>query len=367
MKKHTSEQWVQTLPSKANGRTDYYLNKAEKDGGWLDLVRLEPLALLHEPLFRSAEILHLHNLHGGYFSYAALPALAKGKKVVWTLHDEHIYTGHCAVTLGCDRWKTGCGLCPHLDTYPAVITDRTSELLSLKKACFEKTDPHLVCPSQWLANRVRLAFPEKENISVIPNGIDTEVFRPLDKKAMRDKWGLPMDAYLLLYTADMGTANPYKGGNVIRKIVSRLHDGDNVGIVTIGDSGGPMNAHHFPIPPITEEQGMAELYAAADLMIYPTLADNLPLVVLEAMACGLPVVASDIGGIPEIVSNGENGYLVQDPEDADAFLSIALRFRDLPEQSQQQMRLAVSDTINARFTLEQMIFSYQALYARMRT
>lgn len=366
--RNTSEPWVFRLPPVSkDGRADYYLNRAEKEGGWLDLVRLEPLSLLDDADFQRSDMVHLHNLHGEYLSYATLPALAKGKTVVWTLHDEHIFTGHCGFTLGCEKWRSGCGNCPHLDTYPAVAVDRTAELLALKKGYFEEVDPHLVCPSHWLAERARTAFPGKKNISVIPNGINTQIFRPMDKAAVRKDLGLPSDKFLLLYAAEMGTDNPFKGGETIRQLCGQLPSMDNMAIVTIGDKGTPMNACHFPIPPIAEEEDMARLYAAADLMVYPTKADNLPLVVLEAMACRLPVVASAIGGIPEIISDGENGFLIAQYTISTEFLNKVEAFRSLPLAQQETMRQAAVDTVRNNFSLEQMVQAYEALYLELRT
>jgi glycosyltransferase involved in cell wall biosynthesis len=358
--------WVKTLPPKHQGRLDFYLNKAEEDGGWLDLARTEPLSLLQDEDFQRSDIIHLHNLHGGFFSYALLPILTKGKHVVWTLHDEHAMTGHCGFTLGCERWLTGCGSCPDLSIYPAVKADRTKEMLQLKADLFRRSGVHLVCPSHWLADRVRRSRLSGLQISVIPNGIDTNVFRPMDKRALRSELGLPSDAFILLYAADLGTDNPFKGGDIIREVCDRLPEMQNTLMITVGDRTSPRNQCHRPLPPIADELEMARLFAAADLMVYPTRADNMPLVVLEAMATGLPVIASELGGIPEVITDGLNGLLVGDHHNAEAFLQKVKAFKNMEAIAQLQIQAAAVEKVGRDHTVDLMADRYRDLYAQQR-
>lgn len=363
--KMSDEDWVRPLPPRANGRFDYYIDRAEQEGGWLDLARLEPLALLGDEHFRSSNIIHFHNLHGGYFSYALLPLLSQGRHAVWTLHDEHMLTGHCAVTLGCDQWQRGCGSCPKLDTYPAVIMDRTAEMRRIKEAAYALSNLHVVCPSMWLADRVRQAFPKLEDVRVIPNGIDTSVFRPRDQQSARAELGLPQNTFLLLYAAEMGVDTPYKGGAVVREVTARLDGLDEVAVVTIGDRSAKVNERHFQIPPVRDEGTMAKVYAACDMLLYPTKADNLPLVVLESMACGTPVVASAIGGIPEIITHGSNGYLVTDFDSADAFMSQIAVYREMSEDGRSELAREAHSTVTQCFSMKRMQESYMGLYKEL--
>ncbi len=353
-------------PMSRNGRADYYLNRAEQEGGWLDLARLEPLALLRDPAFSECDIVHFHNLHVGYFSYAVMPALTMGRHAVWTLHDEHAITGHCGFTMGCERWLAGCGNCPDLSSYPAVTADRTADMLRLKAGYFKKAGVHLVCPSHWLAERVKRSALKELEVSVIHNGIDTSVFRPMEKLEVRAALGLPKDAFILLYAAEAGTDNPYKGGSIIRSICDMLPEEGNMVMVTIGDRASARNDRHLPVPPVTDEQQMAQLYAAADLMVYPTKADNMPLVVLEAMATGLPVVASSIAGIPEVITDGVNGFLVDDHHNPEAFMRKVADFRALDTQQKENMRFLAVEKVRKDHSLELMVSRYRDLYASLR-
>ena len=138
-------------------------------------------------------ILHLHNLHGGYFDLRALPALSDLAPVVLTLHDQWAFTGHCAHSFGCDRWKTGCGDCPDLTIYPGIPKDRTAENFALKQEIFSRTRLYLSAPSRWLMDKAErsLLAPAVEEARIIPNGVDTNVFRPGDKAIERSRLGLP--------------------------------------------------------------------------------------------------------------------------------------------------------------------------------
>lgn len=363
--RRSDEDWVSQLPSRSEGRADYYINRAELEGGWLDLARLEPLELLQDSHFLRSDIVHFHNLHGGYFSYSLLPLLSRERHAVWTLHDEHMLTGHCAVTLGCEGWKHGCGKCPMLSTYPSVEADRTADMRQLKEAAYRISNLHVISPSQWLAGRVKRAFPWLNDVRVIPNGIDVSIFTPMDRRAVRGMLGLPQDAFLLLYAAEMGIDTPYKGGEMVRRIVAQPKLGD-IAVVTIGDRTERVSERHFQIPSISDEREMAKLYAACDMLLYPTKADNLPLVILESMACGTPVVASAIGGIPEIVTQGENGYLVTDFHDADAFMAQVTAYRQMSGAEKREVETNAVTTVRGQFSLDRMTNAYYSLYKELR-
>ena len=96
------------------------------------------ILLKRHPAVRSADVIHIHNTHGGFLNLWAVSELSRVKPVIWTLHDEWAYTGHCACTLGCDRWRFGCGDCPDLTIYPAVSWDSTRFLSKLKARSYEK-------------------------------------------------------------------------------------------------------------------------------------------------------------------------------------------------------------------------------------
>lgn len=352
---------VHELKKLNDSKFQRWIDEMERIGGWLDISKISPLQLLHNNFYRQSQIVHLHNTHGYYFSYAILPALTKKKKVIWTLHDEQLLTGHCSCTLQCNRWQQGCGNCPHLDTYPAVKIDNTKALLKYKAKWLKEVNPLIVCPSHWLAGRVRIAFPFLQKVQVIPNGVDTSVYIPGDKTSLREELNLPADAFILLFAAELSTNNPFKGGEIIHQLMQNGL-GENTIIITIGGDTKAYSSSHIPYGYISSEEQMAQLYTASDLMIYPTKADNLPLVVLEAMSCGLPVIASRLGGIPEIISDGIDGFIVDSHWNIQSFQEIIERFKRFEEKEKIQIREKAREKILEKFSMKKMIQEYDKLY-----
>ena len=338
-----------------------WFQEMERIGGWLDFSFISPLNLLKNNHFQTSRIIHLHNLHGYYFSYAILQSLAKKKKVIWTLHDEHLITGHCSCTLSCELWKSGCGNCPKLETYPSVKLDNTKKMLAYKTRLLNKINPIIVCPSNWLAERVKVAYPFLKTVKMIPNGVDTEVFKPMDKNVLRSKLGLPKDALIILFAAELATKNPFKGGEIVESLIE-TSTFQNCYFVTIGGETIKKSDYHIPFGYISEQEKMAELYATSDLMLYPTRADNLPLVVLEAMSCGLPVISSNIGGIVEIIENEKNGFLIDHYFKTELFQKAITHFIAFTEVERLQISSEARKTILYRFSKEKMINEYDTLY-----
>lgn len=353
---------IQLIPKPSTSRFQRWIDEMENRGGWLDISKISPLDLLKNNFFRSSKIVHLHNIHGDYFSYAILPALMKNKRVIWTLHDEQLITGHCSCTLGCEKWKTGCGNCPHLSTYPAVKIDNTKKLLAYKTKWLRKMNPIIVCPSNWLANRVNIAFPFLNDVCVIENGVDTNLFKPaLNKTELREKLNLPVDAFLILFAAELSTNNPFKGGELVNEIIK---DGleEHIYIVTVGGETDKNSNQHISFDYVQDENQMAELYAASDVLIYPTQADNLPLVVLEAMSSGLPVIASNIGGISEIIEDHVDGYLVHAYTEKEEYKKILAKIRMNTTHETATISTNARQKIISRFSLKTMVDQYDKLY-----
>jgi glycosyltransferase involved in cell wall biosynthesis len=360
--KKRTEDWIYELPAMVDNELSSVLNHQEKDGGWLDFSKLGSLRLRKNILFKRASIVHFHNLHGYYFSYVLLPVLGKGKKVVWTLHDDHAITGHCSFTMQCTRWKVGCGSCPSLEVYPAIQKDTTKELLYWKKKWINQLNPIIVSPSQWLADRVKLSYPNLTDIRVINNGIDTDIFKPGDKNQLREELHLPKDKFLVLFVAEFSTDNPFKGGEIVRQVIRKTTN-ESICFITIGAEYKSVHTHHLEFPYISDERELAKLYAACDVLFYPTNADNFPLVVLEAMSCGLLVIASAIAGIPEIINDNHNGFLVEGYSDVSNYESKLVDVYSLRNSNKYSLiSESARETVVNKFSLKQMLENYEFLY-----
>jgi glycosyltransferase involved in cell wall biosynthesis len=269
--------------------------------------------LVNNPLIQSADILHLHNLHGGYFNPFSLSSLSNLKPTIWTLHDMQAITGHCAHSFDCRRWEHGCGQCPDLSIYPKIQVDETARLWKDKKQIYDNSRLWIVTPSQWLKNKVERSILGRHPIELIYNGIDTKIFRPCRKEAVRNKLHLPQNGFILAFSAQGGMNSMWRDGECLAETINYFSTkGEPVLFLNIGAEVNSFQGKNtINVPCINDEEKLALVYSAVDLFLFPSLADNCPLAVIESMACGLPVVAYSTGGIPEIVKNGQTGLLVE--------------------------------------------------------
>jgi glycosyltransferase involved in cell wall biosynthesis len=298
------------------------------------------------------DVIHVHNLHGGYFDLRELPGLAARAPLVATLHDAWLLTGHCAHPFDSDGWLRGCGDCPHLDTYPALHRDGTAFNLARKRSIYQGLELTVVTPSRWLMEMVERSVlaPSAARREVIPNGVDLDVFRPGEASGRRG----------LVFAAQGGRVNEFKDYRTLREALGRLSV--PVEAVALGDAGGGEErvgqARVKAIGTIPPSE-VATRLRAAELYVHSSRADTFPSGVLEALACGTPVVASRVGGIPEQLSD-ETGVLV-DPGNPDV-LAAAIESLLADPASRERMSAAATADARARFSLDRQVDAYVALY-----
>jgi glycosyltransferase involved in cell wall biosynthesis len=302
------------------------------------------------------DVVHVHNLHGGYFDLRVLPDLARRTRLVATLHDAWLLTGHCAHPFDSDGWLRGCGNCPHLDTYPALRRDGTAFNLARKRSIYAGLALTAVTPSRWLMDMVERSVlaPAAARREVIPNGVDLEVFRPGEPGPARD---LP----LLVFAAQGGRGNQFKDFPTLRDALGRL--AVDVEAVALGDPApGEERVGRAVVRSLgaVEPVEVASRLRAADLYVHPSRADTFPSGVLEALACGTPVVASRVGGIPEQVGD-DTGVLVEPGDPAALAAAISSLLVD-PERRARMGRAAAADA-RERFSLDRHLGAYLDLYA----
>lgn len=253
------------------------------------------------------DILHLHNLHGEYFDLRELSTLSHQFPTAVTLHDQWLMTGHCAYSLECQRWRDGCGKCPHLDTYPAIPRDATEGNLERKRRILSESRLHVSAPSQWLLNQVPDSILAEGVVGVprlIPNGVDLSVFSALPRAEARDRLKLPPGTPIIVSAANFALSNPYKDWQTLREALRVVGERSQVRVLAfaVGESGPPVEVGRVRVEGIArvdDARVLADWYRSADVFVQPSAADNHPLTVLESLACGTPVVASSVGGIPE--------------------------------------------------------------------
>ncbi len=320
------------------------------------------------------DIVHCHNLHGGglkdggYFDLAALPTLTRMFPVVVTLHDAWLLSGHCAHSFECDRWKIGCGNCPDLTIYPAVKRDATAYNWQRKQGLFAKSRFFVATPSRWLMDKVDRSMLKPACIEqrVIPNGVDLTIFRPADKQQARSRLGLPHDASILLFAANGVKQNLWKDYRTMRAALARvaaLMKDRPVLFVGLGDgeAGEAVGSVRIQFVPYEHDpSAVARYYQAADLYIHAARAETFPNTVIEAAACGAPVVATAVGGIPEQVIDGRTGFLVASG-DAEGMARQIVRL--LEQESVRRLMASEAERVaRERFDINDQVRTYLDWY-----
>lgn len=314
----------------------------------------------HEP-----DIVHLHYLAKGFMQIETLAKI--GLPLVWTMHDEWAYTGGCFYTGGCERYQASCGACPKLGSKGEK--DLSRWVWRRKQKAWRNLQITFVCPSRWLADRAaRSTLFAGQKIQVIANGIDLEQFKPLDRRVARQWLNLPQEKKLVLFSAMRGAHNPYKGFHFLPELLQHLADlgwQDQMELLILGDGevedlpGAALPVRwmgHFQ-----DEVTIALLNAAVDVQVAPSLQDNLPNTVMEALACGTPCAAFRVGGISEMIDHQENGYLAAPGEVRD----LADGVHWILENSERYQNLSSQARLTARkrFDLVQQASKYGDLIA----
>ena len=263
------------------------------------------------------DIIHGHTIEGDFFDIRAIPELSKKCKTVFTLHNAWMMTGLCHHWTSCTRWEDGCGQCPVIQEFPQYGVDGTAENWKLKKSLWQKSKLYIAAPAQWLIDAAGKSILSEGMVEgrVIPNGIDLDVFHPADRNDSRKKLGIDPEEIVLLFVGNKTKNNKWKRYEWMMEALQALAGKTDLSKVTfllLGQEGTMTESLPFKVkfvPPESDPKRIALYYQASDLYLHAALMDTFPNAVLEAMACGLPVVATKVGGIPEQVIHGTHGYL----------------------------------------------------------
>ncbi len=263
------------------------------------------------PEFKEADVIHLHWINQGMLSLSNIQKILRsGKPVVWTMHDIWPATAICHLTLGCRSFTSACKSCRLLSGGSAL----TQSVWRKKQRLFEDGDIHFVACSHWLESEAKSsALLKRHKITSIPNPIDTHIYNNrCNKQEVRQQLGLPADKKLVLFVSQRVT-NPNKGMDYLVEACGLLKDIDQLGIVILGghaeEVADQLSFETYPLGYVNDEHRIVDIYNAVDVFVLPSLSENLPNTIMEAMACGVPCVGFRVGGIPEEIDHKQNGYV----------------------------------------------------------
>lgn len=289
------------------------------------VVPIETATLLRR--LRGYDIVHFHDIWSAISPWT-LVQTSRRLPTVLTLHDCSAFTGGCLYMLDCPGYRHLCGNCPAKQgsRHPLYRWDFSRLSLALKRRMHLTSNYNLITPSAWMAARAAEAKVFRHPATVIPNGCDVDCFHPRRRDPARRRWGIAeTDRVVLLSAASLD--DPRKGiADSIAALREIARRDRGPWVLLMGRNTARVRAmipelRCLDLGYVTARSEAADAYAAADVFLFPSHADNLPLAVQESMASGTPVVAYNIGGVPEMVDNGHSGFLV--PEGATDLLATA--------------------------------------------
>lgn len=312
---------------------------------------------------KDADIVHLQLVHFNYFSLSMIKKLTQRKRVIWTIHDPWVVTGHCIHPkyANCDKWKENCGNCPDLSIPFPLFLDTTRLLKKRKRRIFKYMEIDLVLASDMMISMVKESnmFP-RARIFKIPFGVKTDVFYPRDQKTTREKYSIPEDNFVIMFRIDSGQ---FKGSVYIKELFSSIKI-PNCTLIAVGEEGNVEGFrdnynHIIEFDWIHSDEMLSELYSVSDMFLMPSTAESFGLMAIEAMACKTPVIGFKNTAFIETLSDS-GGYLVNDG-DSKEFQEAVLR---LYEDSELRLDLAEKgyEKVQKKYRFDNWIENIKKLY-----
>lgn len=337
-----------------------------------DLLFPSTFALGLRPWIREADIWHFHNLHGHYVSIPLLAAQSRKRPVVLSPVDQFLSTGYCPYTLGCERYRDACGDCPQLDLpYPGISRDATRPLLAMKRSAVGKSKFNILVHTDYLAQHYASTFVGSRPIERIYYGVDTQVFRPMDRDTCAAALGVQPSRRFVIGLFHSFVEEKRKGLlpllSLLQSIADQLHG--SIEVFVVGRASERAREYATPAMPVTavpflkSENELATALNLCNVLLYPTQAENLSLTCLDALACGVPVVSSNIGGQSEAIQHGVNGFLCE-PNRNDQIIECTARLA-ADENLTQQLSIGARQTVVSQFDINTYIANLVGYYERV--
>lgn len=305
--------------SRLNTQLESYLNKdnIKKFGAFSYPIIGSDISKMEE--IKNSEIIYIHWALGGFLALSNFEQLIKlGKPVIFFMHDMWNITGGCHYSFNCEKYKNHCYDCQIFPGHKRI--DRSFRGFEKKKKMYEKYDHlYFIAPSKWLYDCAKAAMlTVNKPLYHIPNLLDHSLFKPFNKRAAKEIFNINEDNRVIAFGA-LSLDNPYKGWSFLTsalKILSDDSDFTDITILIFGKANKEKVSVNIPFKTVFtghlgDEYSTSLVYNAADVFLAPSLADNLPTTILESLSCGTPVVGFDVGGIPDMISHKNNGYLAK--------------------------------------------------------
>ena len=323
------------------------------------------------------DILHLHWINQRFIKLQDLP---KDKPIVWTLHDSWPFCGVCHYFLDCERYKTHCGDCPFL--HSGKEKDLAYRVFEEKARAYKNLNLHIVTPSRWLGDCAKQSalfgqFP----VTVIPNCLDTDVYRPLKEQEVNERLeeiihrnptlrdvGEKVGKPMILYGAMNAATDRIKGFKFLLDALYKLDaQGFEADLVVFGasESDLPMDFEHIQVHfvgYVSNTDLLVTLYNMADVMVVPSLTENLSCAIMESLACATPVCCFNIGGNSDMVEHKVNGYLAKEQDSDDLAAGICWC---LENNQDGALSLAARKKVMENYTIERVGEQYTELYSSL--
>lgn len=333
----------------------------------LGIQRLLPISghfLFLKKYYRDADLIHLHVIHGvSFFSLLLLPLITRRHRVVWTLHDPWIVTGHCVYPLDCQRWKEGCGSCPDLTLPFPVRRDATGFMWLVKKWLLDHSQFDIIVVSKWMDNLVASSpivsrFPRH----IIPLGLDIQRCAGFDGSLFRERYSIPPEAVVIAFRY-RGKNDTIKGWPYIEEALMKIQLDRPVCLLVFDQTGGMQKLKEryqvVELGWLKNHEPILEALSAADLFLMPSVAEAFGMMAVESMACGTPVIVFEGTALPDVVHAPLGGIAV--PRDADALagaIETVLKDRELYDSLVENGRRIVREV----YTVEQYTQRHIDLY-----
>lgn len=327
---------------------------------------LAATSVASHPWVEEADIIHLHWVSRLLQTEDFRQFRIKGKRVVWTLHDQWPLTGGCHYSGGCTAFEAECFDCPVLERDPFHFVNWS---FKVKSSTFQEAVDAVICPSQWMEQMARNSATFRNTPRfVVPYCLDLDTFRPESKQAARARLLLPQDSILILYSAYASRA-PRKGlQNLLNAFdcIARKGQAPQIHVLLAGAGSENIQLSSFPSTAfglVNDPDRLSRIYSAADFSVHPTLQDNLPNAIIESLSCGTPAIAFRTGGVPDLVKDGVTGFLVDAGEVqalGERILALAAD-RPLMERLSQNSR----EFAEAKFQPAKVAQAYLELYTQV--